>query len=190
MEKIRIIGICGSLRQGSFNRMALEIAAKNVPENAEVKIRQIDNLPFYNQDLETDLPEIVVKFRSTINHADGLLLAVSEYNYSVSAVLKNAIEWASRPYKDSVLNHKPVAMLGASNGMVGTARAQIHLRQILVQTNSLVFTRPDVMIPFAQEKFTEDGQLQDEKTLQKIWELMQGYVNWITKLKQAGLTGN
>lgn len=185
MDKIKILGLCGSLRKASYNRMVLEVAKTNVPSNATFEIAEIDALPFFNQDLESDPPQPVITFRNKVQSSDALLICVNEYNYSISGVLKNAIEWASRPYAAAVLNHKPIAMLGASSGMLGTARAQYHLRQMLIQTDSYVLNRPEVMIPFAQEKFDEKGVLHDDKTLQKIIDLEHKLVEWTIQLKRG-----
>lgn len=182
-DKLKIIGICGSLRKASYNLMTLRIAGKNFPPNVEFEIVEIGNLPLFNQDLEQNPPNTVTSFREKIKNTDAILFAVNEHNYSVSSVLKNAIEWASRPYKDAVLNKKPIAMMGASNGQVGTARAQYHLRQMLVQTDSYPLNRPEVMISFAQEKFDSEGNLHDEKTLQKIKNLVTELIDWTIKLK-------
>lgn len=182
-NKLKIIGICGSLRKGSYNLMALNVAGKNFPPNVEFEIVEIGNLPLFNQDLEQNPPESVTNFRQKIKEANAILFAVNEHNYSVSSVLKNTIEWASRPSKDAVLNKKPVAMMGASNGQVGTARAQYHLRQMLVQTDSYALNRPEIMISFAQEKFDSEGNLHDEKTLQKIKDLIAALINWTEKFK-------
>ncbi len=187
-NKIKIVGVCGSLRKGSYNHMALTIAKENMPENVQFEIAEIGDLPHYNQDLDENPPSSVLEFRKKIEEADALLIAVAEYNYSISSVLKNAIEWGSRPYHKAVLNRKPIALMGASNGMVGTGRAQHHLRQMFVQTDSLVLSRPEVMISFAQEKFDKDGVLHDDKTLQKIQELVHALVDWTKKLKKSDLT--
>lgn len=186
-NKLKIIGLCGSLRKASFNRMALQIVQKNIPANVEFEIVEIENLPHFNQDLEATLPAAVVAFREKIKSADAVLLAVAEYNYSISSVLKNAIEWASRPYGNAVLNLKPVAIMGASNGMMGTSRAQYQLRQMLLQTDSFTLNKPEVMIALAQDKFDQDGNLHDDKTLQKIKDLVNALVDWTIKLKKSGL---
>lgn len=182
-DKLKIIGICGSLRKGSYNLMALRVAEKNFPPDVEFEIVEIGNLPFFNQDLEENPPTAVISFRQKIKDAEAILFAVNEHNYSVSSVLKNAIEWASRPYRDAVLNKKPVAIMGASNGQVGTARAQYHLRQMLVQTDSYALNRPEVMISFAEKKFDLEGNLHDEKTLQKIKDLIVVLIDWTIKFK-------
>lgn len=188
MSKLKIIGICGSLRKASYNRMALNTAQKNMPANVEFEIVEIGALPHFNQDLEENPPTSVITLRKKIKSADAILFAVAEYNYLVSSVLKNAVEWASRPYGKAVLDRKPVAMMGASTGMMGTGRAQYHLRQILVQTNSFVLNRPEVMISSVQDKFDQDGSLHDEKTLQKIKDLINALIDWTLKLKKSGLT--
>lgn len=188
-NQINIIGICGSLRKGSYNRMSLDAVAEFLPKNVSFEIVEIGDLPHFNQDLEENPPQSVVNFREKIKSADAILFSVAEYNYSISSVLKNAIEWASRPYVGAVLNRKPVAMMGASNGMVGTGRAQHHLRQMMVQTDSLVLSRPEVMISFAQEKFDKKGKLHDDKTKEKIQDLVKALVEWTVKLKHSKLTG-
>lgn len=183
---IKIVGICGSLRKASYNRKLLEVAKQHVPPTATFEIVEIGDLPLFNQDLEADPPKFVLSFREKIKNADALLIAVNEHNYSISSVLKNAIEWGSRPYIDAVLNHKPIAMFGASTGMLGSARAQYHLRQILLQADSYVLNRPEVMVPMVQDKFDEKGILCDEKTMQKIIELEIMLVEWTNRLKLGG----
>ncbi len=182
-KNLKIIGICGSLRKESFNRKALKTAKKFIPLNADFEIVEIGALPLFNQDLESDPPKSVVEFREEIKSADGILFAVAEYNYSVSAVLKNAIEWGSRPYGLAVLNKKPIAMMGVSTGMLGTARAQYHLRQICIQTDMYVFNQPEVIITFGKDKFDELGNLVDEHTLEKIKNLVEAFIPWIEKMK-------
>ena len=126
----------------------------------------------------------VREFKSRIRGADAILIATPEYNYSVPGVLKNAIDWASRPYGDNAFDGKPVGIMGASIGNLGTARAQYHLRQSLVFLNMFPLNQPEVMIPEAHEKFDEDGKLKDEHTREKIQELLQALVEWTRKLKR------
>jgi chromate reductase, NAD(P)H dehydrogenase (quinone) len=184
MDKISIIGICGSLRKDSFNRMAINVAASCMPSNVQFEEIEIGDLPHFNQDLEENPPESVTRVRGKIQSADAVLISVAEYNYSVSSVLKNAIEWASRPYGNAVLNRKLVTFMGASNGQTGTARAQYHLRQMLVQTDSHMINKPEVMISFAQDKFDKDSNLHDEKTREKIKELVLATIDWARKWKK------
>ena len=184
MEKnIKILGFAGSLRKRSFNKMLLRAAAEVLPDRAALEIFDLEGIPPFNQDLENTPHEKVKEFKTKIKEADGLLIATPEYNYSVSGVLKNAIDAASRPYGTSPFEGKPVAIMGASIGMLGTARAQYHLRQSMVFLNAFPLNRPEVMVPFAESKFDETGRLKDEKTSEKIRELIAELVLWINKLK-------
>lgn len=122
-KRVKILGFAGSLRRDSYNRMALRVATGLVPDNAEIEIFDLEGIPPFNQDLEEDLPEKVKEFKRKIREADAILIASPEYNYSVPGVLKNAIDWASRPYGDNALEGKPAAIMGASIGMSGTPRA-------------------------------------------------------------------
>lgn len=183
-ERIKILGFAGSLRKGSYNRMAVNIATKVVPEDAEMEVFDLEGIPPFNQDQEQTPPQKVREFKSRIRGADAILIATPEYNYSVPGVLKNAIDWASRPYGDNAFDGKPVGIMGASIGNLGTARAQYHLRQSLVFLNMFPLNQPEVMIPEAHEKFDEDGKLKDEHTREKIQELLQALVEWTRKLKR------
>ncbi len=180
-KKIKILGICGSLRKGSYNMMALKTAQKLAPDDVEIKIAEIGDLPLFNQDLEADLPPSVLRFREEVQEANALLFASPEHNYSVTAALKNALEWGSRPYGKAVMNGKPVGIIGASNGMIGTGRGQYHLRQICVQIDMHPLNKPEVMISFVQDKFDADGNLNDEKTRLKIKELLVALAEWTKK---------
>lgn len=182
-KPLKIIGICGSLRKASFNRMALEVTKKESPRSVEFEIVEIGNLPLFNEDLETHTPPSVSQFREKAKSADAILFATPEHNYSVSGSLKNAIEWGSRPKGAGAFANKPVAILGASNGMTGTARAQSHLRQICVQVNMYPLNQPELLIPFAQHKFDPQGNLLDEKTRQKIKELILALIEWTKRLQ-------
>ncbi len=181
-KKIKILGICGSLRKGSYNMMALRTAQKLVPEQVEIKIAEIGGLPLFSQDLEANPPLSVLRFRKEVQNADALLFASPEHNYSVTAALKNALEWGSRPYGKAVMNGKPAAIMGTSTGMLGSGRGQYHLRQICLQINMYVLNRPEVIIPFAKEKFDNEGNCNDEKTVSKIKELVEALVQWVKKL--------
>jgi chromate reductase len=183
-KKMKILGFAGSLRKGSYNRMALRIATKVSPANVEIEVFDLEGIPQFNQDLEQTPPEKVKQFKAKIRGADAILIATPEYNYSIPGVLKNAIDWASRPYGDNVFEGKPVGLMGASIGNLGTARAQYHLRQSFVFLNMFPLNQPEVMIPDAGEKFDEDGSLKDEHTREKIQELLQALVEWTRKLRQ------
>lgn len=139
--------------------------------------------PPYNQDLEGNLPERVREFKEKIRAADALLIATPEYNYSIPGVLKNAIDWASRPMGNNSFDGKPVAIMSASVGMLAGARAQYHLRQTFVFINMYPVNRPEVMVPFAADKVDDSGRVTDAKTRQKIKELVESLVAWTIRLK-------
>jgi chromate reductase len=182
---IKILGIAGSLRKGSYNRAALRAAQKLLPNATQLELFELDAIPLFNQDIEMQPPPAVVDLKSKVRASDAILFATPEYNYSVSGVLKNAIDWASRPYGDGAWEDKPVAVMGASIGMIGTARAQYHLRQMFVFLNMYPVNRPEVMIPNAADKFDERGNLTDDMTRDKIRELLSSLRIWTLQLKQA-----
>lgn len=181
--KIRIFGFAGSLRKGSYNKSLLSVALEMVPKEATLEIFDLDGIPPFNQDLENQPSEKVKEFKAKIRAADAILMATPEYNYSIPGVLKNAVDWASRPYGDNAFDNKPVALMGASIGMLGTARAQYHLRQSFVFLNMHPLNQPEVMVSFANEKIDQDGKIKDEKTKKKIGELLESLVAWTKKLK-------
>jgi chromate reductase len=181
---IRILGFAGSLRQNSFNKALLRVAVQLTPKNAVIETFDLEGIPPFNQDLEALPSQKVKEFKAKIKEADAVLIATPEYNYSIPGVLKNAIDWASRPYSDNAFNEKPVAIMGTSTGMLGTARAQYHLRQSLVFLNMHPINRPEVFVPYASEKFDENGKLRDEKTQQQIAKLLENLVSWTLKLRK------
>lgn len=183
-EVVKILGFAGSLRKGSYNRSLLRAAQELVPKDAELEIFDLEGLPLFNQDLEDQPTEKVKEFKAKIRAADAILIATPEYNYSIPGVLKNAIDCASRPYGDNAFEHKPVAIMGASIGMAGTARAQYHLRQSFVFLTCFALNQPEVMVPYAQDKIDKDGKVTDEKTRQKIGELLENLVAWTRRLKE------
>jgi chromate reductase len=184
-DVIRIAGIAGSLRKGSMNKSALRAAAKLAPKGTVLDIVDLEGIPGFNEDLEQNFPPPARDFKAKVKAADAILIVTPEYNYSVPGVLKNAIDWASRPYGNSAWNAKPVAIMGASVGMLGTARAQYHLRQTFVFLNMFPLNQPEVMIANASEKFDEQGNLTDATTEAKIKELLEALVIWTTQLKKA-----
>jgi chromate reductase len=181
-NKISILGFAGSLRRGSYNRGLLSAALELAPPDAQIEVFDLGGIPPFSQDIENAPPETVKEFKSRIRSADAILIATPEYNYSVPGVLKNALDWASRPPGDNALDGKPVALMGASTGMLGTARAQYHLRQTFVILNVHPLNRPEVLVPLAQEKFDAGGRLTDQKTRNKIKELLESLVTWTRKL--------
>jgi chromate reductase len=182
-DAFKILGMSGSLRKGSYNTMALRAAQKLVPSGATMETVEIGNLPLYNDDLRAaGYPPVVQAFREKIAAADAVLIVTPEYNYSIPGVLKNAIDWASRP-PDQSFNNKAIAVMGASQGMLGSARAQYHLRQCFVFLNSWVVNKPEVMIAAANTRFNEAGDLTDENTKKLIADLLQAVMGLAGKLK-------
>ena len=182
---LTILGIAGSLRQSSFNRAALRAAQQLTPDNARLEIFDLAGIPPFNQDEEADPPARVVEFKRAIRAADAILIVTPEYNYSIPGVLKNAIDWASRPHGDSAWEGKPVALMGASVGAMGSSRAQYHLRQVFVFLNMYPLNRPEVMISNAAQRFDDKGNLKDEDTRNVIRKLLEALVAW-TKHHEAG----
>jgi chromate reductase len=183
-KPVRILGIAGSLRRESYNRAALRAAKELVPEGATIEIFELDGIPGFNQDEEQNPPAKVAELKKSIRVADAILFVTPEYNYSIPGVLKNAIDWASRPYGNSAWNGKPAAIIGASIGAIGTARAQYHLRQMMVFLNMFPINQPEVMIGNAHERFDAQGNLRDEATKEFIRQLLQNLVEWTGRIGQ------
>jgi len=184
-KPINILGIAGSLRRQSYNRSALRAAKQLAPEGVTVNIFEIDGIPGFSEDDEKNPPARVVELKKQIRASDALLIVTPEYNYSIPGVLKNAIDWASRPYGDSAWSGKPAAIMGASVGNIGTARAQYHLRQIFVFLNVFPVNQPEVMIGSAAERFDAQGNLTDEKTREHIRKLLQSLAEWTERIRQS-----
>ena len=183
MPDVKILGIAGSLRQASFNRFALRAAQSLLPPGASLDIFELEGIPPYNQDDEKQPPARVVELKAKVRAADAVLFSTPEYNYSMPGVLKNAIDWASRPYGDSAWQGKPVAVMGASVGMLGSARAQYHLRQCFVFLNMYPVNQPEVLIANAAQRFNEKGELTDEGSREQIRKLMAELVAWTQRLR-------
>ena len=184
---LRVLGISGSLRRGSFNTAALRAAQELAPEGMTIEIADISEIPPYNDDVrqEQGYPPAVERLRARIAAADALLFVTPEYNYSVPGVLKNAIDWASRP-PNQPFDGKPVAIMGASPSLLGTARAQYHLRQILVFLNAFPINKPEVFITQAAQKFDENGKLTDQTARDLIGQLLVALAAWTRRLKGSG----
>jgi chromate reductase len=164
MSTLKIVGVAGSLRAASYNRGLLRAAVELAPAGMEIATFDLAALPMHNGEVEAfGMPGAVVALKKAIREADGLLISTPEYNYGMAAVLKNAIDWASRP-PDPPLLGKPAALMGASRGMAGTIRAQLQLRQCFVFTQTLAMPQPEVVIAKAQEKFDANGNLTDDRT--------------------------
>jgi chromate reductase len=181
---VHILGIAGSLRRASYNRAALRAAVQLAPQETTIETFDLDGIPGFNEDEEQNPPAKVVELKKRIRAADAILMVTPEYNYSVPGVLKNAIDWGSRPYGDSAWSGKPAAIMGASVGNIGTARAQYHLRQIFVFLNMFPLNQPEVMIGNAATRFDKEGNLTDEATKGYIRKLLENLVAWTHRLQQ------
>jgi chromate reductase len=159
-----------------------------MPQDASLDTFELDGISGFNQDEEQNPPPKVIELKRRIREADAILIVTPEYNYSIPGVLKNAIDWASRPYGDSAWNGKPVAVMGASIGTIGTARAQYHLRQVFVFLNMFPINQPEVMISNAGERFDAEGNLKDETTKQLIRQLLKSLADWTRRLAQSLIT--
>lgn len=172
-----LLGICGSLRKASLNRALLVAVCEALPPDVQMTLHDPLDLPIFNNDLED--PPGVLRLKAAIAAADGVVFSVPEYNYSIPGGLKNALDWVSRPPDQSPLRGKPVGMVGAASGMSGTIRAQTHLRQVLVYSDSPCLNQPEVLIPRARERFDADGRLTDPSTrvlLEKFGAAMAAFV--------------
>lgn len=159
---VALLGICGSMRTGSLNRALLRTVGEVLPASATFTMVASLDLPIFNSDLGD--PQAVTDLKAAIAAADGVVIAVPEYNYSIPGGLKNALDWCSRPPATSPLRGKPIGLVGAATGMSGTIRAQTHLRNIFVYSDAPVMGQPEVLIPRAHERFDADGQLTDAST--------------------------
>ncbi len=181
---INILGFAGSLRKASFNKAILRSATGLLPENVALEIFDLEGIPPFNQDYEKTPPDRVKEFKAKIKAADAILIATPEYNYSIPGVLKNAIDWASRPYGDNSFQGKPVAMMSASNGMLGGARAQYHLRQTFVFLDMHPVNRPEVFVSFVKQKLDANGNFIDEPGKKLIKDLLEALVTLAITTKQ------
>jgi chromate reductase len=184
-DAVKILGFSGSLRKGSYNTALLRLAVALAPEGASIETFDMDGIPPFNQDEERSPPQKIKLFKEKIRAADAILISTPEYNYSIPGVLKNAIDWASRPYGDNAFEGKPVAIMSASIGMLGGARAQYHLRQSFVFLNMFPINRPEVMMPFAADKVDADGNIKDEMTKKLVKELLESLVSHARRLGKA-----
>ena len=177
-DAIKVLGISGSLRAGSFNSGLLRAAATLLPPGMEMSIFALHDIPLFNADVEAlGTPKPVVAMHNAIAAADGLLFAVPEYNYSISGVLKNAIDWASRG-RPSPLDGKPAAIMGVG-GRQGTVRAQMHMRQIALHNSMRMMIDPELLLVRSRRRSDPDGNLTDEATLERLREFMAALDEWI-----------
>jgi chromate reductase len=185
-DEITVLGIAGSLRRESFNQKLLNAAQQLAPDAMQIKTASIASIPMFNQDVEDEGdPRPVVEFKEAIAASDALLIVTPEYQLGVPGVLKNALDWASRPPGESPMQDKPAAIMGASPGMTATARAQTQLRQTLTYNNAITVNRPEVLIGRAHEKFDEQGQLTDDTATDLIRQVLENLADLTRRLTAA-----
>ena len=183
---LHILGIPGSLRRRSYNRGLIRAAAELAPPGIAVETSDLIGIPLYNGDLEDEgIPEPVRQLAERIRGSAAVLIATPEYNYGIPGVLKNAIDWVSRPWAAGALKHKPIALMGASGGQFGTVRAQLALRQVFINTESFVMPRPELMIPRAQTVFDAHGNLVDESLRDRVRALVGALAEWTERVRQS-----
>ena len=182
VKTLNVLGICGSLRKGSLNRALLRAAQEEAPEGMSLSLCDLHDVPLYNDDLNQPTPpEGVQKFRAAIAAADALIISSPEYNFSISGVLKNAIDWASRP-PSPPLDGKPLALLGASPSLLGTVRGQLATRQVCIFTNMIPMNKPELFVAKAHEKFDSEGKLTDAETRQKLRAFLVAFAGWAARV--------
>lgn len=184
MAQLNVLGVAGSLRQASYNRALLRTATELAPPELNIKIFDLLPIPMYNEDVEAKgEPQSVQDFKKAIGEADGLLIATPEYNYGVPGVLKNAIDWASRPAGKSTIYGKPAAIMGASQGSGGTIRSQLSLRQTFLFVEVYSMMKPEILIANCRDKFDDKGNLTDQRTREFLTKFLKSFVSWIELIK-------
>jgi chromate reductase, NAD(P)H dehydrogenase (quinone) len=182
-KKFKILAFAGSLRKNSYNKALIQAAEELAPENVLIEVFDLEGIPPYNDDNLNNPHPKIMEFKQKIQDADALLISSPEYNYSIPGVLKNAIDCASRPLRGNPLEGKPVAIMSASTGKLGGARAQYHLRQTFVFLNMHPVNRPEVMVSLAAENFDANGKLISEQTTKLVKQLLEALVEWTNKVK-------
>jgi chromate reductase, NAD(P)H dehydrogenase (quinone) len=188
---LRVVGIAGSLRSGSYNRALLRASQNFAPECMIVESFDLADVPLYNGDVEAQGdPQAVATLKQAVRAADGVLFVTPEYNHGVPAVMKNAIDWTSRPPENAVLAEKPVGVIGASPGITGSARGQSQLRQAFEFTNSFCMPQPELLVFRAHEKFDADGRLVDPATAERLGKYLAAFAGWIRRFvpEEVGAT--
>jgi chromate reductase len=182
----RIVAFAGSLRRGSFNRALIHAAQELAPEGMTIEPIEIGDLPFYNADVEAEGdPPGVAAYKAALRQADGILIATPEYNDGIPAVLTNAIDWGSRLPGRAPLIWKPVAVVGASPSQIGTASAQLHLRQLLGHVQARVLPPPELLVTKAHERFDTGLRLKDEGTRRLLADLLERFSRWVGRERAA-----
>lgn len=181
---MKILGIAGSLRKDSYNKLLLSNAMELLPPRVELEIFDLKDIPLFNQDVQDQgFPASVIEFHSKIKYADCLLIVSPEYNYSFSGILKNAIDWASRPSKSPPILRKPAAIVSASPSGFGGARGALHLRQVLMALDMQVVALPELNVSKAKDAFDADGILKDEVLRERLSKLINKLVQLTTNLQ-------
>lgn len=183
-----ILGISGSARKKSYNTALLREAKELVPPGVELEIFGISDLPMFNQDVETSPPDLVRRFKDEIRSADAVLFSTPEHNYSVTALLKNAIEWGNRPPTDNSWDGKPAAVMSASTSMRGGARAQLQLRQIMIDLNMYAMNQPQLLVAEARGKFDSEPKLTDDKVRARLRDFVMALVDWTKRMQSSGIS--
>lgn len=183
-DRLQVLGIAGSLRRRSYNRALIETAREIAPSRMVIQATDLAQIPLYNADVQAEGdPPPVVALKAQVSAADALLIATPEYNHLLSGVLKNAIDWVSRPPAGSPFRRKPAAIMGASGGPTGTARAQLALRQVLASVECYVLPSPQVLIANAADRFDADGHLTDERAREQVRALLRALEEWVDLLR-------
>jgi chromate reductase len=182
-QQIKVLAFAGSLRKGSYNKALIRAAVEVAPPTASIEIFNLEGIPPFNQDYEGNPPQRVKDFKEKIRNADALLIATPEYNYSIPGVLKNALDSASRPKQGNPLEGKPIAIMSASTGRLGGARAQYHLRQSFVFLNMHPVNQPEVMLSDAPHNVDANGNVTNEQTRQLIRQLLEALAEWTIRLR-------
>ncbi len=186
MSQLKILGLCGSLRKGSYNRMVLKLAGQVAPADVTIEPFELRDIPFFDGDeFAKGYPPAAAAFRAAILAADGILVCTPEYNFAMSAVLKNAIDWASRG-TDQPFANKPMTVLSATMGPLGGARVQYEVRRIMQLMQVFFMPRPETFIGLAQTKFDAEGNCTDEATRKFVTEHMAAYRDWVLRIKKLG----
>lgn len=184
MDTIHLLGFAGSLRKASFNRHLLSLCKDLLPQNTKMNLFQLNDIPLYNADVEAQgFPKSVLMLKENINKAEGIIIACPEYNYSVPGVLKNTLDWISRPPSEIPVEKKPCAIISASSSRFGGARSQQHLRQILSALGAYVMPQPELYIPQAQKEFIESEPI-DEKTSARIQSFLRSFIEFIQSINK------
>lgn len=185
-ETLHVLAFAGSLRRASYNRGLLRAAMETAPADVVVTMFNLSPIPPYCMDLEAGGgPEPVQELKAAIAAADALLIATPEHNYSFPGVLKNALDWVSRPANSSPFIGKPVAIVGASSGRFGTARAQAALRPVLASLDLLVMSKPELFVTQAEKVSDEDGNVVDQPTRDRVRDVVQALALWTRRLQTS-----